>query len=110
MGRPTNEERARRAAAAFAAADPPIETKVEPASAPILTADPQIPDNVMVNLSSIPYPEHDPIVKPLVLAVPPEHYSAASAVFRRQLDGWLDEVQRQGKHRGETLTLVAPKE
>jgi hypothetical protein len=102
MGRPTNEERARRAAAAVA--EPPIETKVEPASAPIEVR----PDNCA--LAADQAPRFALASEPLVLAVPTESYSAASAVFRRQLDGWIDEVQRQGMHRGEQLVLVAPKE
>jgi hypothetical protein len=89
MGRPTNEERAKRAAAAIGVVDPPIEAKVE-----------QVPVQVVVQ----------PDVAPLTLVVPAESYSPASAVFRRQLDGWLDEAQRQGMHRGESLVLVAPKE
>lgn len=102
MGRPTNEERARRAAAA--AAEPPIETKVEPASASIEVR----PDNCALVADQVP--RFADGGEPLVLAVPTESYSPVSALFRSQLDGWLDEVQRQGKHRGETLTLMAPKE
>lgn len=43
------------------------------------------------------------------LVVPSESFATGpNEVFHRQLDGWIDEVQRQGMHRGETLVLVAP--
>jgi hypothetical protein len=46
----------------------------------------------------------------IALEVPSESYSVAMMKFKAAVDAWLDEVQRHGKHRGETLLLVAPKE
>ncbi len=106
MGRPTNEERARRAAAAVAAADPTLEEFEAMAVANENVVEPPVSD---VNKLDAP-PE---IVEPApftVLHVPPESYSVASSVFMRQVLGWIDEVQRESKRRGEQLVLVAPKE
>ncbi len=44
------------------------------------------------------------------LPVPTEAYSPDMMKFMVAVHAWLDEVQRHGMHRGETLMLVAPKE
>lgn len=49
-------------------------------------------------------------VQTTTLPVPTEAYSPDMMTFRSAVDAWLDEVQRHGLHRGESLVLVAPKE